>query len=325
MAGCGTAIYTDPEDYRLNVPGATIDLVPSGIGPFRARVTWAKLRHLRLVLVEETRARAAFVSLDPSSVFVSFSLSRTPSLVWNGVETRRGDLVFHRRRDGFHQLTRAANRWGLISISHDDLAFYARALLHTTLASPRTATLLKPPADIMGEILRLHTQGCRLARTTPDMMAHHEVARALEQDLISALVNGLLGREAGRDATRRRHHAAIMARFERALARHDRTKLPMDELSAAAGVSERALRRCCAEFLGMPPTTYARLRRLNLVRADLLRGNVSAANIATAAKRYGFSELGRFAAIYRAAFGESPSATLRPGRSNALAVAMSTS
>jgi hypothetical protein len=41
------------------------------------------------------------------------------------------------------------------------------------------------------------------------------------------------------------------------------------EICASIGVSERTLRLCCAEFLGMAPSEYARLRRMNLVRAAL--------------------------------------------------------
>jgi AraC-like DNA-binding protein len=65
----------------------------------------------------------------------------------------------------------------------------------------------------------------------------------------------------------------------------------------------------------MSPGQYARLRRLNLVRAALRRADPAATSIAEIARQYGFSELGRFAAAYRTAFGETPSATLRGGRS----------
>jgi len=74
------------------------------------------------------------------------------------------------------------------------------------------------------------------------------------------------------------------------------------------------LRSLCHEFLGLSPLAYVRLRRLNLVRAALLRSDPAIATVSGVARHHGFSELGRFAAAYRAAFGESPSTTLR-GRS----------
>ena len=145
---------------------------------------------------------------------------------------------------------------------------------------------------------------------------HREVAHALEQGLIHALVNGLAGKETCDCAATRQRHAEIMARFEDVLASQGDRRLSMSELTAAVGVPERTLRLCCAEFLGMSPTAYLRLRRLNLVRSALLHSNSRTETIATVARQHGFSELGRFAAAYRAVFGEAPSATLHRSHSN---------
>jgi hypothetical protein len=48
MIGCGTATFTDPEDFRVNVPGTTINLVFTAPCDFKARVTWVNMRRLRL-------------------------------------------------------------------------------------------------------------------------------------------------------------------------------------------------------------------------------------------------------------------------------------
>ena len=46
-----------------------------------------------------------------------------------------------------------------------------------------------------------------------------------------------------------------------------------------------------------------------MVRAALRRVDTPTATVAELAKRYGFSELGHFAALYRTVFGETPSTT----------------
>jgi AraC-like DNA-binding protein len=84
----------------------------------------------------------------------------------------------------------------------------------------------------------------------------------------------------------------------------------MGELCAAVGVPERSLNMCCGDFLGMSPTRYMRLRRLNLVHVALKNASHASSQVSQIAKRYGFSELGRFAAYYRTVFGETPSTTL---------------
>jgi len=52
---------------------------------------------------------------------------------------------------------------------------------------------------------------------------------------------------------------------------------------------------------------------MSLVYRVLRRGDSDAASVSKVARRYGFRQLGRFAADYRALFGELPSATLRRG------------
>lgn len=49
MTNCGTTTYTDPDDYRANVPGAVVSLVLTSGNAFKTRVAWIKLRRLTLV------------------------------------------------------------------------------------------------------------------------------------------------------------------------------------------------------------------------------------------------------------------------------------
>src|SRR5262249_53812410 len=139
---------------------------------------------------------------------------------------------------------------------------------------------------------------------------------ALEQDLLHALVNCIAAGKASDDGGARQRRAEIMVRLEDVLASCNNRQLSTSELCAAVGVPERTLRACSAEFLGMSPGSYIRLRRLNIVRAALQRTNVASVSIGAIARRYGFNELGRFSAVYRTVFGEAPSATPRAARSS---------
>jgi transcriptional regulator GlxA family with amidase domain len=160
-------------------------------------------------------------------------------------------------------------------------------------------------------LLRLHSKACRLAETKHELIANPEVARALEQELLHALVNCLTAEDANGNPKTRRHHADIMVRFEDALTAHIGRQLNMPALCSAIGVPERTLRVCCSEFLGMSPTRYLLLRRLNMARSALRRADPATASVAEIARRCQFPELGRFAVAYRTIFGEMPSATLR--------------
>lgn len=86
----------------------------------------------------------------------------------------------------------------------------------------------------------------------------------------------------------------------------------IDELAAAAGVKRRTLEKHFRRFLCRTPVEVRRDLRLERARRDLLRAQ-SGVTVTEIALHSGFNHLGRFAALYRAHFGESPSATL--GRS----------
>jgi AraC-like DNA-binding protein len=176
---------------------------------------------------------------------------------------------------------------------------------------PSVGRVLRPPTCMAAHLRRLHAEACQLAEKKPDIIAHREVARALEHDLLHALVNCLTADEVHDRPVARRHHANIMIRFERALATHVRHPLSLPKLCSTIGVSERTLRLCCAEFLGISPSRYVLLRRLNMVCAALRHASPATTTVAEHARRYGFTELGRFAGSYRAVFGETPSTTLR--------------
>jgi transcriptional regulator GlxA family with amidase domain len=102
-----------------------------------------------------------------------------------------------------------------------------------------------------------------------------------------------------------------MTRFEIALCKSVNRKITLPDLCAEIGVAERTLRMCCHKFLGVSPMRYLLLRRLNNARAALRRADDSTASVASIAREHQFVELGRFAATYRAAFGETPLTTLR--------------
>jgi len=312
MIGCGTTTFTDPDEFRVKLPGPTVDLVLTGSERFRAHLTWLKMAQLSVMQVEERAARIAFVSLPAASIFVSFPLSSDPPVVWNGAALRPGQLVLHRAGGHFHQRIAGTARWGMAWLPRSALLVYGRALLGANPVLP-VADIVLLPSHAIARFRRLHAQACRLAQSKPDIASHPEVTRALEQGMVHALVNLMAG-SAPQDGDRRRQrHAIIMGRFEQTIATRPDRPLSMTTLSTAVGVPERTLRMLCDEFLGMSPVAYARLRRLNRARWALLRTDpeTPSASVASIARMHGFSELGRFAAAYRAVFGEAPSATLR--------------
>jgi AraC-like DNA-binding protein len=311
MAENGTATFANPDDYQTGIGGASVNLIVTGGGDFDARLTWLHLRRFHVLRGRENLPRVAFISLSPAQVFVSFATSEGPPLTYGGIGLQLGDVVFHSRGERTHQRTNGESQWGLISLPSEQLAACGKALTGLKITAPPIGRVLRPSRMAATRLLRLHSKACRLAETRHKLIAYPEVARALEQELLHALVNCLAADDADRNPKTRQHHADIMVRFEDALTADRGPQPNIPALCEAVGVPERTLRLCCTEFLGMSPTRYLLLRRLNMARSALRRADPTTASVAEIARTHQFLEPGRFAVTYRTVFGEMPSSTLR--------------
>ena len=77
------------------------------------------------------------------------------------------------------------------------------------------------------------------------------------------------------------------------------------------GLSERALRNAFYSVRGVSPKRCMLAERLQNVHRALCKASTTRATVTAVAIDHGFYELGRFSVVYRQAFGETPSATLR--------------
>jgi AraC-like DNA-binding protein len=311
MPGCGTRTFLDPDHYEASLRQAHIELVITSGGEFKAHTTWAELHCLQLLRCEEDVPRVGYLSLTPQLAFVAFPTGVGPSPVWGGTELQAGDIMFHSRGERLHQWTRGPSCWSLIALDPRQLEEYGRALSGKPLSLPPAGRVLRPSARDAARLRRLHAQACRLAETKPETLAHPGVARAIEQGLLLPLVTCLTAAKVQENGAVKRHHAGIMVRFEEVLAQHLSQPLQVPNLCELIGVTDRTLRSCCDEFIGINPSRYVLLRRLKQVNLALRSADASTVDVAELARRFGFTELGRFAGAYQATFGETPSTTLR--------------
>jgi AraC-like DNA-binding protein len=311
MPGGGTRTFLETHHYEASLREAQIEAVIISRGQFRARLTWAELHHMQVLRCEEGSPRVAYLHLAPRLVFVTFPTFSGPFPVWRGTELQAEEIMFYGRGGRLHQSAPGSFVWNVIASDRAPLEYYGRALTENVLSPPLEGRILQPSRRDLARLRRLHAQICRLAQTNSKMLSHSEVARALEQDLIQALVTCLTTARARTEGYAARHHASIMRRFEEVLAERLSQPPRVPELCELVGVSDRTLRSCCRDFLGMSPNRYVRLRQLREVRGALRDADPDTTNVAEIAHRYGFAELGRFAGTYRATYGENPSTTLQ--------------
>lgn len=103
---------------------------------------------------------------------------------------------------------------------------------------------------------------------------------------------------------------AHVKRAEQYIQAHADRSISVEELARTAHTSVRSLFAGFKQYRGISPMKYLRNVRLDRVRHELLE-NAPGIGVTEVAHRWGFMQLGRFAAAYQHRFGELPSATLR--------------
>lgn len=95
------------------------------------------------------------------------------------------------------------------------------------------------------------------------------------------------------------------------LLEHADQPLTPADLARVGHMSIRSLHATFQRELGTTPIAYLRRVRLDRVHDELVAGHPNDVRVAEVAYRWGFAHPSRFASLYREAFGELPSETLR--------------
>lgn len=156
--------------------------------------------------------------------------------------------------------------------------------------------------------LALMAYAARTASVAPDAVATGRVGLHL-QEMIGAQLLDDWARRADLDLTTSSRVAApgYVRHATRYIDEHAQDLPTVAEIARAADISVRALSGAFGRYLGMSPRAYLIEQRLQGVYRDLLGG---APTVASAARSWGYVNMGVFAGAYRRRFGESPSATL---------------
>jgi len=302
--------FSDPDDYAALVRGTSLKLTVTGRGRFIGKTTRIDLHRLRMMRFSESLPQIGSSAVDPRRAVTSFWTRPGGGQIWSGVETLPSNLVRHSDGEHFYRRSSGPSHRASMSLSVEDMASVGAAMAGCGLTPPRDPLLITPPPAAMARLQRLHAAAGHLAEVAPEIIANPEAARGLEQALIEAMIGCLGNREVGEDSVAQRQHELIMRRFHRVVEENSDHPLFLLEICTAIGVSDRTLRLCCQEHLGMGPKRYLLLRRLQLARRALRETAPSAATVTEIATRYGFWHFGRFAGAYRSLYGEMPSATL---------------
>jgi AraC-like DNA-binding protein len=306
--------FSDPDDFAAAIRATKAEVTVIGRGRFTAEITRIDLHRLWMQRFSDNLPRVGHSAGISGRAIISFRTQTGPSLLWGGAEMHPTNIVRHGEGENTFQRSSGSASWGAMSLPVEDMAAVGQTLAGCDLTPPRNAMLITPLVSAMARLQRLHAAAGQLAEDAPEIIAHPEAARALEQALIEAWAGCLGEGTVGEDRSAQRHHSLIMRRFRRAVEANPDQPLYIPELCAAIGVSDRTLRVCCQEQLRMSPKRYLLLRRMHLARRVLRDGCPGMTTVTEIATRFGFWQFGRFAGEYRSLFGEAPSATLHRPR-----------
>lgn len=310
MAWSKVLRFTDPYPYTKAVLTADMQIFPTAKGKFEAQLTQVVMNRLRMQRFEENQPRVHKGAIARERKVFTFLTADQPEVSNCGRILSLGEIC----ADDYevqHVVTRGSYRFAAASLTPEDFAASCKAIVGFELDPDRSNRFMRPPPELMQRLLMLHQTVGGIARTTPDLFDLPEVVRALEEQLIHALVRcsteGIVAPISGGSLRER----GIVAKLEEFLEANSDAPLYLAEVCEAVGAAERTLRAACEKHVGMGPIRYLTLRRMHLVRRALALASPSTATVTQIATDYGFWELGRFSVVYRAMFGEMPSVTLK--------------
>ena len=209
--------FSDPHEYQSLIRGADVRINLTTPGQYRAKLTKVDLHRLWMQRGESSLPYVVHSAPRRDRGFISFlaDTRQAPSR-HNGLELLPGTILvsapgteFHRRSPG--------GRWAAMSLTLEDLATAGQAIVGRELTAPRATQIIRPPPHLMSRLLQLHEAAGRLAETVPDVLAHPEVARAMEQALVQVVVECLTADPVGDTKVHNHTRIPVMQRLERVL------------------------------------------------------------------------------------------------------------
>jgi AraC-like DNA-binding protein len=318
MPGSVASVLSEAEDFEtaLRQEGC-LGLLVASREKFRARLTQVALHRLKLSAGEEQLARIAFMEVPADSVLVTFAIGRAPAPIWAGVEAQANEIITLGPGQMLHARTGGPALWGTLRIPEQEWLDYGAALTGSQFVVPRGIVRWRPRSAAARHLRDLHRAAIRTAETRSAALADAGAVHGLEQQMIGALIKCLGDATAEKEAPAARRYRDVLAEFVELLKAGSFRRTT--DICAALGISQQRLRECCRLCLGLSPAEYRRRRAMQQVNRALRSDNYETSTVSEIAERYGFRDLGHFAANYRAIYGELPSVTLRRGSHDGLA------
>ena len=246
MPSSAVRTFNDPVEYFTGIRNLQIVGIVQRRGEFRARSTRIDLHRLWMYRFEEDLPRIMKVTPSGMRAVVLFaSQTDQPPIQINGIEISQNQIVTFGLDWEWYFRSSAACEWSTMSLTPGDLAAASESIIGRELLPPTFARSIAPPPAALSRLRKVHDAAAHLAETAPDILAKPEVARAMEQALIEAVVFCLDDSHSDEVRNVERQRARMLRRLEEVLVANSEQPLYMAELCAQVGASYWTLRDCC--------------------------------------------------------------------------------
>jgi AraC-like DNA-binding protein len=309
------ARFQDPDAYASGIHHCHASIRPTARGAFEGRLILARLPEFSLCLAGEALARHAVLWLPPDRVFFRFVAPQDAPRRRSGLVDLPGTIMVSPGRGSIEDITTGPAISRSLSMPLHMLLARTSGLFDDQPALHQKAAPLRPPPTTLARLLQVHHD--MLHAAIHDSGGKRSLV--MQEALWDLLAEALTAAAPARDKGLPRRSQAMLARLAEFIRANEDRPISLGELCAVAGCSSKTLETLFRRALGETPNRYLRRWRMWRVREALSTADPAATTVSEVAVAYGFWELGRFAVAYRAAFGESPSQTLR-GRQGRAAV-----
>lgn len=243
-------------------------------------------------------------------------IHHTPEGGWCHGTPLESDMAFTVLPEGVSEfMLRKDSRVSMVLMPLERLQHkFVELVPHQADIPARQLALFRLPDERQGAALRAGFERIRLHLTQAHSAADMHVMEDVDVDalLTNHLLAGLSAMTEDRPqcSRSRRTHYLIVQRAEQYMRTNMRHDIYNNEMCAAAGVSERALRYAFEDMLGISPNRYLSMLRLCAASRSLSLSDASRRSVKSVALSCGLWDLSRFADNYRRVFGELPRETL---------------
>jgi AraC family ethanolamine operon transcriptional activator len=294
-------LFSDVDEYRLT-RGSNLEFTPLS-GDVSGKQITLNLPGFDVTLLEAF-PRMTDMQLGPNCTMVGLTLGTGVPVLFNGVEENGVQVTIGGPYAVYKSVERSARNF--LSV-----VFTPEVEGRGWPVAPRIFDVIETTAAARSHLERLALLILHTEFATTASFELNAIAAAMKESLLAAVDQIVSERIEGRPNSRVAiAQFRIFQNIEDVISGNLARPIYSAELAEQTGVSVRTLHNTIQRFRGMSLHRYLRIRRLWLVRRQLLAGAVS---VKATALAMGFWHLGEFSQLYKLTFGELPSETYARG------------